>query len=82
MDDFSVSQEKEQIVVEQNALFRVDEYGFFIYWKSDGKDGQVLELSQVNDIRRGGVPKVSLLTWYERPANKLDNNYNDIPSSL
>lgn len=38
-------------------MFRVDEYGFFIYWNSDGRDGQVLELSQVNDIRAGGIPK-------------------------
>ncbi|OQR71468.1 1-phosphatidylinositol 4, partial [Tropilaelaps mercedesae] len=52
-----IGKEKEQIVVEQNALFRVDEYGFFIFWKSEGKDGQVLELSQVNDIRQGGIPK-------------------------
>ncbi|XP_072145268.1 1-phosphatidylinositol 4,5-bisphosphate phosphodiesterase [Dermacentor andersoni] len=50
-------EEKEQVVYEPNALFRVDEYGFFIYWNSDGRDGQVLELSQVNDIRAGGIPK-------------------------
>lgn len=50
-------EEKEQIVYEPNALFRVDEFGFFIYWKSEGKDGQALELTQVNDIRQGGVPK-------------------------
>ncbi|KAK8783629.1 hypothetical protein V5799_010005 [Amblyomma americanum] len=50
-------EEKEQVVYEPNALFRVDEYGFFIYWNSEGRDGQVLELSQVNDIRAGGIPK-------------------------
>lgn len=50
-------EEKEQVVYEPNALFKVDQYGFFIYWKSEGRDGQVLELSQVNDIRAGGVPK-------------------------
>ncbi|XP_064484061.1 1-phosphatidylinositol 4,5-bisphosphate phosphodiesterase-like [Ornithodoros turicata] len=50
-------EEKEQIVYEPSALFRVDDYGFFIYWNSEGRDGQVLELSQVNDIRAGGIPK-------------------------
>ncbi|GIY97030.1 1-phosphatidylinositol 4,5-bisphosphate phosphodiesterase [Caerostris extrusa] len=50
-------EEKEQAAYEPNALFKVDEYGFFIYWKSEGRDGQALELSQVNDIRAGGVPK-------------------------
>ena len=39
--------------LEQNCLFRVDNYGFFIYWQSDGRDGQVIELSQVSDIRPG-----------------------------
>ncbi|KAG8201636.1 hypothetical protein JTE90_012705 [Oedothorax gibbosus] len=56
-------EEKEQAVYEPNALFKVDEYGFFIFWKSEGRDGQALELSQVNDIRAGGVPKdAKLLT--------------------
>ena len=39
-------------------LTRVDEYGFFIYWKSEGREGDVKELSQVNDIRGGELPKV------------------------
>lgn len=39
--------------LEQNCFFRVDSYGFFIYWQSDGHDGQVIELSQVSDIRPG-----------------------------
>lgn len=29
--------EKGEIVYEPDALFKVDEYGFFIYWKSEGK---------------------------------------------
>ncbi|XP_071056681.1 1-phosphatidylinositol 4,5-bisphosphate phosphodiesterase isoform X2 [Onthophagus taurus] len=48
--------EKDNVVIEQNALFKVDEYGFFIYWKSDGKEGDVIELCQVSDVRAGGVP--------------------------
>ena len=39
--------------LERNCLFRVDNYGFFIYWQSEGRDGQVIELSQVSDIRPG-----------------------------
>ncbi|CAF0953457.1 unnamed protein product [Adineta ricciae] len=42
--------------LEQNCLFRVDSYGFFIYWQSEGRDGQVIELSQVSDIRPGKAP--------------------------
>ena len=30
-------EDKESSEFEQNCLFRVDEYGFFIYWKSEGK---------------------------------------------
>uniref|UniRef100_H2TF27 1-phosphatidylinositol 4,5-bisphosphate phosphodiesterase n=1 Tax=Takifugu rubripes TaxID=31033 RepID=H2TF27_TAKRU len=36
---------------------KVDEYGFFITWKSEGKEGQVLECSLINSIRVGAVPK-------------------------
>ncbi|CAG2117348.1 unnamed protein product [Medioppia subpectinata] len=30
-------EEKGEIVYEPNATFKVDEYGFFIYWKSEGR---------------------------------------------
>ncbi|XP_020283715.1 1-phosphatidylinositol 4,5-bisphosphate phosphodiesterase-like [Pseudomyrmex gracilis] len=50
-------EDKESTEYEPNCLFKVDEYGFFIYWKSDGKDGDVIELAQVSDIRYGGTPK-------------------------
>lgn len=33
------TEEKDVTDLEQNALFKVDEYGFFIYWKSEGKVG-------------------------------------------
>lgn len=48
--------------LEQNCLFRVDSYGFFIYWQSEGRDGQVIELSQVSDIRpgKGKLPPPSI----------------------
>ena len=45
----------------------MDEYGFFIYWKSEGREGDVKELSQVNDIRGGELPKVT--------KNNLDQNH-------
>ncbi|CAF0940034.1 unnamed protein product, partial [Didymodactylos carnosus] len=48
--------DEESGAYEQNCLFRVDHYGFFIYWQSDGRDGQVIELSQVSDIRPGKAP--------------------------
>lgn len=51
------TEERDNVEVEQRALFKVDEYGFFIYWKSEGKDGDVIELCQVSDIRAGGLPK-------------------------
>uniref|UniRef100_A0A8C3A5G4 1-phosphatidylinositol 4,5-bisphosphate phosphodiesterase n=1 Tax=Cyclopterus lumpus TaxID=8103 RepID=A0A8C3A5G4_CYCLU len=44
-------------VFEPNCQMRVDEYGFFICWKSEGKEGQVLECSLINSIRVGAVPK-------------------------
>ncbi|XP_023234552.1 1-phosphatidylinositol 4,5-bisphosphate phosphodiesterase-like [Centruroides sculpturatus] len=73
-------EEKEQVVYEPNALFKVDEYGFFIYWKSEGRDGQVLELSQVNDIRAGGIPKDSkLLTELQV---KVKQNLEDVSLTI
>ncbi|XP_075977226.1 no receptor potential A isoform X1 [Anticarsia gemmatalis] len=56
------TEEKDNTELEQNCTFKVDEYGFFIYWKSDGKDGDVIELCQVSDVRSGGVPKDSKLS--------------------
>jgi phosphatidylinositol phospholipase C beta len=29
--------EKDNTELETGCMFKVDEYGFFIYWKSDGK---------------------------------------------
>lgn len=31
------SEEKDNMEIEPNCLFKVDEYGFFIYWQSEGK---------------------------------------------
>lgn len=51
------TEEKDNTEIEFDCMFKVDEYGFFIYWQSEGKDGDVIELCQVSDIRAGGVPK-------------------------
>ncbi|XP_029449368.1 1-phosphatidylinositol 4,5-bisphosphate phosphodiesterase beta-4 [Rhinatrema bivittatum] len=49
--------EEESFVFEPNCLFKVDEFGFFLTWKSEGKEGQVLECSLINSIRFTAVPK-------------------------
>ncbi|XP_035703869.1 1-phosphatidylinositol 4,5-bisphosphate phosphodiesterase isoform X2 [Folsomia candida] len=51
------TEEKDAVEMEIECLVRVDEYGFFMNWKSEPRDGDVLELCQVSDIRAGGVPK-------------------------
>ena len=49
---------------------RVDEFGFFIFWKSEGREGDAKELSQVNDIRVGESPKVSYSYSYRYSYRK------------
>ncbi|KAG8189299.1 hypothetical protein JTE90_019059 [Oedothorax gibbosus] len=66
-------EEKEEINFEPESLFRVDEMGFFIYWKSTGNNGRVLELSHVNDIRRGGLPSNFLTKLMARSKFNLDD---------
>ncbi|GAA6097893.1 1-phosphatidylinositol 4,5-bisphosphate phosphodiesterase beta-4 isoform X4 [Tachysurus ichikawai] len=48
---------QDPFVFESGCLFKVDEFGFFLTWKSDGKEGQVLECSLINSVRNGAVPK-------------------------
>lgn len=50
--------EEETGLLEENVLFRIDEFGFFLYWQPEGKDGQILELTHVCDIRTGRQPNV------------------------
>ncbi|KAK7603889.1 hypothetical protein V9T40_004162 [Parthenolecanium corni] len=69
------TEEKDSSDIEQNCMFKVDEYGFFIYWKGDQRDGDAIELCQVSDVRAGGVPKDSrLLTTL---ANKHGDNLDE-----
>ncbi|ESO08873.1 hypothetical protein HELRODRAFT_109918 [Helobdella robusta] len=49
--------EEEIGVYEAGCMVKVDEFGFFIHWKSDGREGQVIECSQVSDVRAGPAPK-------------------------
>uniref|UniRef100_A0A673WU92 1-phosphatidylinositol 4,5-bisphosphate phosphodiesterase n=1 Tax=Salmo trutta TaxID=8032 RepID=A0A673WU92_SALTR len=56
---------------EPNCLVKVDEFGFFITWKSDGKEGQVLECSLINSIRVGAVPRdPKILSLFEAAGKK------------
>ncbi|XP_057207994.1 1-phosphatidylinositol 4,5-bisphosphate phosphodiesterase beta-4 isoform X1 [Triplophysa rosa] len=49
--------DEDPFVFEPNCSFKVDEFGFFLTWKSDGKEGQVLECSLINSVRPGVVLK-------------------------
>ncbi|KAM8947158.1 1-phosphatidylinositol 4,5-bisphosphate phosphodiesterase beta-4 isoform 2-T2 [Pelodytes ibericus] len=68
--------EEESFVFEPNCLFKMDEFGFFLTWKSDGKEGQVLECSLINSIRVGAVPKdpkiLSALEAAGKPEQELE----------
>ncbi|VDM47311.1 unnamed protein product [Toxocara canis] len=47
----------ESTCLDLNAHFRVDEYGFFLYWACEGRDTIVLDLGQVWEARPAGLPK-------------------------
>ncbi|XP_066141022.1 1-phosphatidylinositol 4,5-bisphosphate phosphodiesterase isoform X1 [Euwallacea fornicatus] len=68
------TEERDNYELEQRATVKVDDYGFFIYWKSDGREGDVIELCQVSDIRAGGVPKDARLlnNLIKRHGNDLE----------
>ncbi|CAL4123419.1 unnamed protein product [Meganyctiphanes norvegica] len=51
------TEEKEVTDWEPDCVFKVDEYGFFVYWKGPERGGDCLELTQVSDIRRAKLPK-------------------------
>ncbi|KAL3872744.1 hypothetical protein ACJMK2_035948, partial [Sinanodonta woodiana] len=78
--------DEECSLLEPNCLVRVDEYGFFIYWKSDGKEGQVLEISQVNDIRLGLPPKINdpkvIIDLEQKGTGPMDSRTVTICSGL
>lgn len=41
------TEERDNAELEQRALFKVDEYGFFIYWKSEGKVSKLGRIEKV-----------------------------------
>lgn len=65
--------EEESFAFEPNCLFKVDEFGFFLTWKSEGKEGQVLECSLINSIRYGIVPKDPKILSALESAGKAEN---------
>lgn len=44
-------------LIESHCFVCVDEFGFYLQWMSDGKDAQLIDLVQVSETRRGGLPK-------------------------
>ncbi|XP_068088618.1 1-phosphatidylinositol 4,5-bisphosphate phosphodiesterase beta-4 isoform X3 [Hyperolius riggenbachi] len=65
--------EEESFVFEPNCLFKMDEFGFFLSWKSEGKEGQVLECSLINSIRCAAVPKDPKILSALESAGKAEN---------
>uniref|UniRef100_G1SZX7 1-phosphatidylinositol 4,5-bisphosphate phosphodiesterase n=1 Tax=Oryctolagus cuniculus TaxID=9986 RepID=G1SZX7_RABIT len=66
--------EEESFVFEPNCLFKVDEFGFFLTWKSEGKEGQVLECSLINSVRLGAVPKDPKILAALEAVGKSEND--------
>ncbi|XP_041927737.1 1-phosphatidylinositol 4,5-bisphosphate phosphodiesterase beta-4 [Alosa sapidissima] len=67
--------EEDPFVFEPQCFFKVDEFGFFLTWKSEGKEGQLLECSLINSIR-SIIPKdpktLSSLESMGRSENDLE----------
>ncbi|XP_027478846.1 1-phosphatidylinositol 4,5-bisphosphate phosphodiesterase beta-4 isoform X3 [Zalophus californianus] len=66
--------EEESFVFEPNCLFKVDEFGFFLTWRSEGKEGQVLECSLINSIRLGATPKDPKILAALEAVGKSEND--------
>ncbi|KAF3824675.1 hypothetical protein GH733_010009 [Mirounga leonina] len=64
----------ESVVFEPNCLFKVDEFGFFLTWRSEGKEGQVLECSLINSIRLGATPKDPKILAALEAVGKSEND--------
>ncbi|XP_068219882.1 1-phosphatidylinositol 4,5-bisphosphate phosphodiesterase isoform X2 [Palaemon carinicauda] len=69
------TEDKENVDYEPNCTFKVDEFGFFVYWKSEGREGNVAELSQVSDIRRATLPRDPKLA--DKLLNKFGQDVED-----
>lgn len=77
------TEEKDNTDFERNALFKVDEYGFFIYWKSEGKVISFLAFSlgfDLNNCCFAHYRRVMLSNYvksviYEQEEYLLTENY-------
>ncbi|XP_061110511.1 1-phosphatidylinositol 4,5-bisphosphate phosphodiesterase beta-4 isoform X1 [Conger conger] len=71
--------EEDPFVFEPKCFVRVDEFGFFLSWKSEGKEGQVVECSLINSIRSAVLPKdPKFLTCLEAPGQAESDLENRI----
>uniref|UniRef100_A0A8C1NFZ1 1-phosphatidylinositol 4,5-bisphosphate phosphodiesterase n=1 Tax=Cyprinus carpio TaxID=7962 RepID=A0A8C1NFZ1_CYPCA len=68
---------QDPFVFESNCFFKVDAFGFFLTWKSEGKEGQVLEFSLINSIRDTNVPKDPKILSALEAAGKCESNLED-----
>ncbi|XP_066524106.1 1-phosphatidylinositol 4,5-bisphosphate phosphodiesterase beta-4 isoform X2 [Hoplias malabaricus] len=66
--------DEDPFIFEPNCFFRVDIFGVFVTWKSEGKEGQVLECSLINSIRNTNVPKDPKILSALEAAGKTDND--------
>ncbi|XP_016090392.1 1-phosphatidylinositol 4,5-bisphosphate phosphodiesterase beta-4-like [Sinocyclocheilus grahami] len=69
--------DEDPLVFESNCFFKVDAFGFFLTWKSEGKEGQVLEFSLINSIRDTSVPKDPKILSALEAAGKCESNLED-----
>uniref|UniRef100_A0A8C2K866 1-phosphatidylinositol 4,5-bisphosphate phosphodiesterase n=1 Tax=Cyprinus carpio TaxID=7962 RepID=A0A8C2K866_CYPCA len=69
--------DEDPFVFESNCFFKVDAFGFFLTWKSEGKEGQVLEFSLINSIRDTSVPKDPKILSALEAAGKCESNLED-----
>ncbi|XP_021322946.2 1-phosphatidylinositol 4,5-bisphosphate phosphodiesterase beta-4 isoform X1 [Danio rerio] len=69
--------DEDPLVFESNCFFKVDESGFFLTWKSEGKEGQVLEFSLINSIRDASALKDPKVLCALEASGKCESNLED-----
>ncbi|XP_075252412.1 uncharacterized protein LOC142344540 isoform X2 [Convolutriloba macropyga] len=72
-------------VFDQNAVIRVDQYGFFLNWKGDGREGQTIETCQISDVRRGARGQFGELLREKFYSSQLPglppNSFSSLPGA-
>ncbi|KAK2879184.1 hypothetical protein Q8A67_019975 [Cirrhinus molitorella] len=66
--------DEDPFIFESNCFFKVDAFGFFLTWKSEGKEGQVLEFSLINSIRDTSAPKDPKILSALEATGKCESN--------